>query len=89
MIRTVNELLNNVRQRRNYAFAVIRRFSNSCVEQGNIDHSPCLGMKAFQNGGETRVLSDPELAATCLPPIRWDSRLDRCQTADRNCATPK
>ena len=51
----------------NHAFAVIRKLFNSCVEQGYIDHPPCLGMKKPSKTVErTRVLSDAELAAIWL-----------------------
>ena len=51
----------------NHAFSVIRKLYNWAVEQGHLDHSPCLGMKAPSRTVErSRVLTDPELAAILL-----------------------
>ncbi len=64
----VNEIAsNNGPSAGNHAFSVIRRVFNWFVEQGYLDHSPCLGMKPPSRTVErSRVLSDPELAAILL-----------------------
>ena len=48
----------------NHAFAAVRRLLNWSVEQGYLDHSPCVGMKApAKVVSRDRVLSDAELTA--------------------------
>jgi integrase len=63
----LNEIAASGPSAANHAFAVIRKLFNWCVEQGYIDHSPCLGMKKPSKTVErSRVLSDHELAAIWL-----------------------
>jgi len=51
----------------NYAFRVIRRFFNFCVQRGHLTTSPCAGMTApSRTSPRTRVLSDAELKSIWL-----------------------
>ena len=47
----------------NHAFAAIRKFFNWCVERGEVDNSPCVGLKApAKFNSRDRVLTDDEVA---------------------------
>lgn len=59
----------------NYAFRVIRRFFNFCIQKGHLGVSPCAGMRSpTSTRPRTRVLSDAELKAI------WDAC---CQAEQR------
>lgn len=47
-----------------HAFSAIRKFFNWCVEQGRLEHSPCLALKPPAKArNRDRVLADPEIVA--------------------------
>ena len=66
---TINGVLNEIIERgtpsaATHAFSAIRRLLNWCVEQGYLEHSPCVGMKGpCKIKSRDRVLSEAELLA--------------------------
>lgn len=61
--RVIDELVaNNGPSAANHAFAVLRKFFNWCVERGELNQSPCAGLKSpSKNVARDRVLTEAEL----------------------------